>query len=113
MTPDEILKGLYDETMVGNAPAVLELTNTGLEIGMTPEQILFEALIPSRSPSVPRPRTARRRCALATCRFSIIRPLYVTTPLPSATMRFATSRATSMLPLTGVSTSSAPNAFMV
>ena len=47
MTHDEILKGLYDETMVGNAPAVLELTNTGLAEGLTPEQILFEALIPS------------------------------------------------------------------
>ena len=47
MTPDEILKTLYDETMVGNAPAVLALTNEGLSIGMTPEQILFEALIPS------------------------------------------------------------------
>ena len=47
MTPDEILKGLYDETLVGNAPAVLELTNQGLDDGMTPETMLFEALIPS------------------------------------------------------------------
>ena len=47
MTPDDILKALYDETMVGNAPAVLELTNQGLEAGMTPESILFDALIPS------------------------------------------------------------------
>ena len=30
MTPEEILKGLFDETLVGNAPAVLELTNQGL-----------------------------------------------------------------------------------
>ena len=36
MTPDDVLKALYEETMVGNAPAVLEHTNTGLEIGMTP-----------------------------------------------------------------------------
>ena len=25
-SPDEVLKGLYDETVVGNAPRVLELT---------------------------------------------------------------------------------------
>ncbi|MGH3756218.1 corrinoid protein [Actinophytocola sp.] len=47
MTPDEILKGLYDETLVGNAPRVLELTNIGLEAGMSPESMLFDALIPS------------------------------------------------------------------
>ena len=47
MTHEEIIKALFDETMVGNAPAVLDLTNQGLAAGMTPEQILFEALIPS------------------------------------------------------------------
>ena len=47
MTPDEILKGLYDETMVGNKPAVLELTQAGLDAGVLPETMLFEALIPS------------------------------------------------------------------
>ena len=47
MTPDEILQGLYDETLVGNAPTVLELTNTGLALGMGPETMLFDALIPS------------------------------------------------------------------
>lgn len=47
MTHEEIIKALFDETMVGNAPAVLELTNKGLEAGMTPDAILFEALIPS------------------------------------------------------------------
>src|SRR5690242_18108520 len=47
MTPAEILKGLYDQTMVGNAPAVLELTHAGLAAGMTPDSMLFEALIPS------------------------------------------------------------------
>ena len=31
MTPDEILKALYDETLVGNAPRVLELTQEGLD----------------------------------------------------------------------------------
>ena len=47
MTPEEILKALYDETLVGNAPEVLSLTNTGLELGMEPQSMLFEALIPS------------------------------------------------------------------
>ena len=47
MTPEEILQNLYDETMVGNGPAVIELTNAGLEMGMDPETLLFDALIPS------------------------------------------------------------------
>jgi 5-methyltetrahydrofolate--homocysteine methyltransferase len=47
MTPDEILQALYDETLVGNAPAVLDLTNKGLHLGMGPETMLFDALIPS------------------------------------------------------------------
>jgi methylmalonyl-CoA mutase cobalamin-binding domain/chain len=47
MTHDEIIKALFDETMIGNAPAVLELTNQALADGMGPDTILFEALIPS------------------------------------------------------------------
>ena len=47
MNTEEILKGLYDETMVGNKPAVLELTQAGLDAGIAPETLLFEALIPS------------------------------------------------------------------
>ena len=47
MTPDEILQGLYDETLVGNAPRVLELTEEGLALGMEPQTLLFDALIPS------------------------------------------------------------------
>ncbi len=47
MSHDEILKALYDETMVGNAPAVLELTKKGLDEGLTPSQLLFDSLIPS------------------------------------------------------------------
>ena len=46
MTPDDILKGLYDETMVGNGPAVIELTNQGLEMGMGPDQILLRGAHP-------------------------------------------------------------------
>src|SRR5919197_1826088 len=47
MTPDEILQGLYDQTLVGNGPAVLELTRAGLDLEMGPETLLFDALIPS------------------------------------------------------------------
>jgi methylmalonyl-CoA mutase cobalamin-binding domain/chain len=47
VTHEEILRGLYDETLVGNAPAVLAQTNQGLEDGMGPETMLFEALIPA------------------------------------------------------------------
>ena len=43
----EILRGLYDETLVGNKPRVLELTNEGLASGLAPETMLFDALIPS------------------------------------------------------------------
>ena len=47
MTHDEILKALFDETLIGNAPRVLELTQLGLDTDLTPETMLFEALIPS------------------------------------------------------------------
>jgi methylmalonyl-CoA mutase cobalamin-binding domain/chain len=47
VTQDELLKQLYDFTLVGNAPAVLDLTNAGIEMGLGPEMLLYEALIPS------------------------------------------------------------------
>lgn len=47
LTPEEILQGLYDDTLVGNAPHVLELTHKGLELDMEPQTLLFDALIPS------------------------------------------------------------------
>ncbi|MGB5953298.1 MAG: corrinoid protein [Ornithinimicrobium sp.] len=47
MTPEEILKALYDETLVGNAPEVLRLTEEALGMGMEPQSLLFDALIPS------------------------------------------------------------------
>ena len=47
MTHEEILQGLYDNTLVGNAPRVLELTEEGLALGMEPQTLLFDALIPS------------------------------------------------------------------
>ena len=47
MENEELLRQLYDLTLVGNKPAVLELTNAGLAAGIGPETLLFEALIPS------------------------------------------------------------------
>ena len=47
MTTDELLRQLYDFTLVGNAPEVLNLTRQGLELGLGPETLLYEALIPS------------------------------------------------------------------
>ena len=44
---EEILQLLYDETLVGNAPAVSQGVNDGLEQGLEPERMLYEALIPS------------------------------------------------------------------
>src|SRR6202035_1540858 len=46
-TDQEILQLLYDETLVGNAPAVSGGVNEGLEQGMSPESMLYDALIPS------------------------------------------------------------------
>ena len=47
MTHEEILQGLYDNTLVGNAPEVRDLVNQGLEDSLEPEKMLYEALIPS------------------------------------------------------------------
>jgi methylmalonyl-CoA mutase cobalamin-binding domain/chain len=47
MSQEDILKGLYDNTLIGNAPEVKDLTNQGLEEGVEPETMLYEALIPS------------------------------------------------------------------
>ncbi|HEY6497614.1 MAG TPA: corrinoid protein [Trebonia sp.] len=47
MTTEDLLTELYDKTMTGNAPAVLELTRTGLSDGLGPETLLYEALIPA------------------------------------------------------------------
>jgi methylmalonyl-CoA mutase cobalamin-binding domain/chain len=47
MTRDELLTELYDRTLTGNGPAVLDLTRQGLADGLGPEALLYEALIPS------------------------------------------------------------------
>jgi methylmalonyl-CoA mutase cobalamin-binding domain/chain len=44
---DELLTELYDKTLTGNGPAVLELTRSGLSQGLGPEILLYEALIPA------------------------------------------------------------------
>jgi methylmalonyl-CoA mutase cobalamin-binding domain/chain len=47
VTTDELLRQLYDRTLVGNGPEVLELTRQGLADGLGPETLLYEALIPA------------------------------------------------------------------
>src|SRR6201987_2730434 len=47
MTTDDLLTELYDKTMTGNGPAVVDLTRTGLSQGLGPETLLYEALIPA------------------------------------------------------------------
>ncbi len=47
MTTDELLRQLYDRTLVGNGPDVLDLTRQGLAVGLGPETLLYEALIPA------------------------------------------------------------------
>jgi methylmalonyl-CoA mutase cobalamin-binding domain/chain len=44
---DDLLRRLYDFTLVGNGPEVLSLTQQGLEAGLGPEALLYEALIPA------------------------------------------------------------------
>ena len=47
MTTEELLGELYDKTLTGNAPDVLALTRQGLDGGLGPETLLYEALIPA------------------------------------------------------------------
>ena len=47
MTHEEILKALYEETLVGNAPEVKDLVNRGLADDLGCESMLYDALIPS------------------------------------------------------------------
>ncbi len=47
MTNEEILQQIYDETLVGNKPAVVELTTAGIDADIPPNTLLFEALIPA------------------------------------------------------------------
>jgi methylmalonyl-CoA mutase cobalamin-binding domain/chain len=47
MTHEEILQQLYDDTLVGKKPEVEANVNRGLEEGLEPERMLYDALIPS------------------------------------------------------------------
>jgi 5-methyltetrahydrofolate--homocysteine methyltransferase len=47
MTNEELLSQLYDRTLAGNGPDVLDLTSSGLAMGLHPETLLREALIPA------------------------------------------------------------------
>jgi methylmalonyl-CoA mutase cobalamin-binding domain/chain len=47
MTSEELLTELYDKTLTGNRPDVLDLTRQGLADGLGPETLLYEALIPA------------------------------------------------------------------
>lgn len=47
MTNDEILTGLYDNTIVGKVPDVVSLTKQGLELQMDPVDMLYKALLPA------------------------------------------------------------------
>jgi len=47
VSADELLRQLYDYTLVGNGPEVLDLTRQGLDLGLGPETLLYEALIPA------------------------------------------------------------------
>lgn len=44
---DEILDELYEHTLDGEVEPVIELTREGLELGMAPLTLLYDALIPS------------------------------------------------------------------
>lgn len=44
---EEILDGLYENTLEGIREPVIELTNEGVELGMDPMVLLFDALIPA------------------------------------------------------------------
>ena len=47
MNDDEILKGLYDNTILGKAPAVKDLTQAGLDQHLDPVVMLYQALLPA------------------------------------------------------------------
>jgi methylmalonyl-CoA mutase cobalamin-binding domain/chain len=47
MNDEEILKGLYDNTILGKAPAVKNLTQAGLDQKLDPVTMLYQALLPA------------------------------------------------------------------
>jgi methylmalonyl-CoA mutase cobalamin-binding domain/chain len=87
---EEILKGLFDNTLWGKAPPVVELTKEGLEAGLTPHEMLFQALIPALEEVgrrfeigeffVPEMLIAARAMQGA---MNILKPLMIETGIPS------------------------------
>jgi methylmalonyl-CoA mutase cobalamin-binding domain/chain len=47
MNQEDILKGLYDNTILGKAPDVKSLTQTGLDQKLDPVVMLYQALLPA------------------------------------------------------------------
>ncbi len=47
MTPEEILKGLYDNTILGKASVVKDLTQQGLDAKLEPVDMLYKSLLPA------------------------------------------------------------------
>lgn len=47
MTSEEILQGLYDNTIIGKVPDVVSLTQQGLESQLDPVDMLYKALLPA------------------------------------------------------------------
>jgi hypothetical protein len=47
MTHEEIIQGLYDHTLVGDAPEARDLVQAGLDSDLDPSTMLYDALIPS------------------------------------------------------------------
>ncbi len=47
MNQEELLNEMHEAALAGETAAVLELTNAGLEMGVRPETMLFEALMPA------------------------------------------------------------------
>jgi len=47
MTREEILQGLFDNTVLGKAPEVKNLTQTGLDAQVDPVDLLYQALLPA------------------------------------------------------------------
>jgi 5-methyltetrahydrofolate--homocysteine methyltransferase len=47
VTHDEILKGLFDNTILGKAVLVKELTQQGLDATLEPTEMLYKALLPA------------------------------------------------------------------
>ncbi|HEY6041490.1 MAG TPA: cobalamin-dependent protein, partial [Anaerolineae bacterium] len=47
MTNEEIIQGLYDNTIIGKAAEVKQLTQTGVEVDLSPLDMLYKGLLPA------------------------------------------------------------------